>query len=127
MSATRRHFLGMAGAVALASAAAGTAVSQTRTGGSPVVKPPRLKPGDTVGLIDPASATFESVKIEIAVNDDFRHRVVLISIPRHRIVWQYGHTDVKGSANGYLDTPDGMDLLPYRKALAIPALRRRGA
>ncbi len=67
MSATRRHFLGMAGAVALASATAGTAISQTRTGGSPVVKPPRLKPGDTVGLIDPASATFESVKIEVAV------------------------------------------------------------
>jgi muramoyltetrapeptide carboxypeptidase len=71
MSATRRHFLEMAGAVALASAAAGTAVSQTRTAGGtaagPVVKPPRLKPGDTVGLIDPASATFESVKIEIAV------------------------------------------------------------
>ena len=67
MGATRRHFLEMAGAVALASAAAGTAISQTRTGGSPVVKPPRLKPGDTVGLIDPASATFESVKIEVAV------------------------------------------------------------
>jgi len=50
----------MAGAVALASAAAGTAISQTRTGGSPVVKPPRLKPGDTVGLIDPASATFRA-------------------------------------------------------------------
>jgi muramoyltetrapeptide carboxypeptidase len=60
----------MAGAVALASAAAGTAISQTRTTGGtagPVVKPARLKPGDTVGLIDPASATFESVKIQVAV------------------------------------------------------------
>ena len=39
MSATRRHFLEMAGAAALATAAAGTAISQTRTAGSPVVKP----------------------------------------------------------------------------------------
>lgn len=78
MSATRRQFLEMAGATALASAAAGTAIGQTRTAGpasarqagaagGPVVKPRRLKPGDTVGLIDPASATFESFKIEIAV------------------------------------------------------------
>jgi muramoyltetrapeptide carboxypeptidase len=57
----------MAGATALASAAAGTAISQTRTAASPVVRPSRLKPGDTLGLIDPASATFESVKIEMAV------------------------------------------------------------
>jgi hypothetical protein len=60
----------------------------------------------------------------IAVNDDYRHRVVLINVAQHRIIWQYGHTDVKGTANGFLNTPDGMDLLPYRKALAIPALRR---
>jgi muramoyltetrapeptide carboxypeptidase len=71
MSASRRQFLEMAGAVAVASAAAGTAISQTRTTGGtaagPVVKPPRLKPGDTIGLIEPASATFESDKVQIAV------------------------------------------------------------
>jgi hypothetical protein len=60
----------------------------------------------------------------IVVNDDYRDRVVVISIPRHKIVWQYGHTDVKGSAPGYLNTPDGMDLLPFRRALAVPAVRR---
>src|SRR5712691_4780916 len=32
----------------------------------------------------------------IAINDDYRHRVVLVSIRRRRIVWQYGQTDVKG-------------------------------
>jgi muramoyltetrapeptide carboxypeptidase len=67
MTATRRQFFEMAGAAALASAAAGTAISQTRTAGPAAVRPPRLRPGDTVGLIDPASATFESVRIEIAV------------------------------------------------------------
>jgi hypothetical protein len=59
----------------------------------------------------------------IAVNDDYRHRVVLLSIPRHRVVWQYGHTDVPGRKPGYLNTPDGLDLLPFRRALAIPAIR----
>jgi hypothetical protein len=49
----------------------------------------------------------------IAVNDDHRHRVVLISESRHRIVWQYGHTDVAGLEPGFLDTPDGMDFLPF--------------
>jgi len=48
----------------------------------------------------------------IAINDDWRHRVVLVDPHRHRIVWQYGHTDVASSARGYLSKPDGMDFLP---------------
>ena len=59
----------------------------------------------------------------IAINDDYRDRVVLVSIPKHRIVWQYGHTDVKGTAPGYLDTPDGLDVLPFARAASIPQLR----
>ncbi|HET7310692.1 MAG TPA: hypothetical protein VFJ17_05140 [Mycobacteriales bacterium] len=47
----------------------------------------------------------------IAVNDDYRQRVVIIDPTTKRIVWQYGHTDVKGRHAGYLDTPDGFDLL----------------
>jgi len=60
----------------------------------------------------------------IAVNDDYRHRVLIINIPRHRIVWQYGHTDHQGSRPGYLNTPDGLDLLPFRRALTIPAIHK---
>jgi len=30
----------------------------------------------------------------------------------NRIVWQYGHTGVPGSAPGYLSNPDGVDLAP---------------
>jgi outer membrane protein assembly factor BamB len=59
----------------------------------------------------------------IAVNDDRRDRVVLISMKTHRIVWQYGHTDVPGTAPGYLHTPDGMDFLPFDVAMADPAIR----
>ena len=60
----------------------------------------------------------------IAINDDYRDRVVLIvSIRTHRIVWQYGHTDRPGRGAGYLRTPDGMDLLPTTAAQRSPAIR----
>lgn len=48
----------------------------------------------------------------IAINDDWRHRVILVDPHSRRIVWQYGHTDVASSAPGYLNKPDGMDFLP---------------
>jgi len=59
----------------------------------------------------------------IAVNDDYRHRVVLIDQATHRIVWQYGHTDSPGRGLGFLNTPDGVDLLPFAVAMADPVLR----
>jgi hypothetical protein len=48
----------------------------------------------------------------ILVNDDYNHRVIVISRQTNRIVWQYGHDGVPGSAPGYLDNPDGVDLAP---------------
>lgn len=48
----------------------------------------------------------------IAANDDYNHRVIVIDPKTKRIVWQYGHTGVSGSAPGYLSKPDGLDLLP---------------
>jgi hypothetical protein len=60
----------------------------------------------------------------IAVNDDYRDRVVLIDPATSRIVWQYGHTDQPGTAPGYLNTPDGMDFLPFQQAISSPAIRR---
>jgi hypothetical protein len=47
----------------------------------------------------------------IAVNDDYNHRVVLIDPVTNSIVFQYGHTGVAGTGPGYLNTPDGLDLL----------------
>jgi hypothetical protein len=47
----------------------------------------------------------------IGVNDDYRHRVVLVDPATDRIVWQYGITDRPGATPGLLNTPDGFDLL----------------
>ena len=34
------------------------------------------------------------------------------------------HTGVPGRAPGYLNTPDGMDFLPFKVAMETPAIRR---
>jgi hypothetical protein len=61
----------------------------------------------------------------IAVNDDYRDRVVIIkrSGAGGHIVWQYGHTDSPGRGKGYLNTPDGMDLLPTSVIASSPELQ----
>ena len=38
-----------------------------------------------------------------------------------RIVWQYGHTGVSGTAPGFLNKPDGLDLLPATGSASGPA------
>lgn len=48
----------------------------------------------------------------VLLNDDFNHRVIVIDPATNRIVWQYGHTGVPGRAPGYLNVPDGVDVLP---------------
>ena len=47
----------------------------------------------------------------IAVNDDYRHRVVIIDPKTKKIVWQYGVTGHPGKGPGHLRIPDGFDLL----------------
>src|SRR5664280_310414 len=47
----------------------------------------------------------------IMVNDDYRNRVVVIDPTTYSIVWQYGITDVSGTAPGLVSIPDGFDLL----------------
>ena len=47
----------------------------------------------------------------IMVNDDYRNRLVAIDPRYDTIVWQYGITDVAGTAPGMLSIPDGFDLL----------------
>lgn len=49
---------------------------------------------------------------DILANDDWNHRVVVIDPATGKVVWQYGHTAVPGSAPGYLYKPDGVDLAP---------------
>jgi outer membrane protein assembly factor BamB len=59
----------------------------------------------------------------IAANDDWNHRVIVIDPRTKRIVWQYGHTGVPSERTGYLNKPDGLDLLP--SAFTTAAAPRR--
>jgi muramoyltetrapeptide carboxypeptidase len=58
----RRTFAGLLPLAAAATAVAGPAAAPRR----PIIKPRRLAPGDTVGLVLPASATFEADDIVLA-------------------------------------------------------------
>lgn len=58
---------------------------------------------------------------DIAVNDDYNHRVVVIDPRTDRIVWQYGVTGQPGSRAGYLNNPDGIDLVPPHSFLVTHA------
>ena len=49
---------------------------------------------------------------DFLMNDDYNNRVVVIDPRSDRIVWQYGHTGETGTAPGYLNRPDGVDLVP---------------
>jgi len=80
----------------------------------------RYGPAGGPGMLDHPSIAARIRPGLIAVSDDYRHRVVLISVRRRRVVWQYGHTDQKGTAPGYLDTPDGFDVLPTAQVSRLP-------
>jgi outer membrane protein assembly factor BamB len=47
----------------------------------------------------------------IMINDDYRDRMVAIDPATDSIVWQYGLTDVPGTAPGLVSIPDGFDNL----------------
>jgi hypothetical protein len=44
-------------------------------------------------------------------NDDYRDRMVAVDPATQALVWQYGVDDIPGTAPGWLNTPDGFDLL----------------
>ena len=48
----------------------------------------------------------------IAITDDWHHRVLVVDPHTKKVVWSYGHLDAPGSAAGYLNKPDVLDLLP---------------
>ena len=72
----------------------------------------RYAPAQGQGELNHPSLAIELPNGDIAANDDYRHRVVVIDPRTDKIIWQYGHTDVSGTAPGYLNTPDGMDFIP---------------
>jgi DNA-binding beta-propeller fold protein YncE len=64
------------------------------------------------GSLDQPSLAVQLPNGMIAATDDWNQRVVLIDPRRKRIVWQYGHDHVAGIGPGYLNKPDGLDLVP---------------
>jgi DNA-binding beta-propeller fold protein YncE len=62
---------------------------------------------------------------DVLANDDRNHRVIVVDPRTNRIVWQYGHTGVRGSREGFLSNPDGVDLAPpYSLAARFAATLR---
>jgi hypothetical protein len=87
----------------------------------------RYGPSAGPGMLDHPSLALPLGTGLIAVNDDYRDRVVVIDVATRKIVWQYGHTDVKGARRGFLNTPDGMDLLPTARLREVPQIRALAA
>jgi hypothetical protein len=75
----------------------------------------RYEPRSGPGMLDHPSLALMLPNGNIAVNDDRRHRVVVIDPARKRIVWQYGMTDIPGRGYNRLRTPDGMDYVPLSR------------
>jgi hypothetical protein len=48
----------------------------------------------------------------IISNQEDQHTIQIVSFPGGRVLWRYGHVNVRGSAAGYLNTPDDAYLLP---------------
>jgi len=69
------------------------------------------QPSSGRGMLDHPSLVERFPNGDLAVNDDYRHRVAIIDPHTRRIVWQYGRTDSPGRGPGQLNTPDGFDLL----------------
>jgi DNA-binding beta-propeller fold protein YncE len=65
-------------------------------------------------MLDHPSLALELPNGNIVLNDDKRHRVLVIDRATKEIVWQYGVTDTPGHAPGCLFFPDGMDIDVFR-------------
>lgn len=72
----------------------------------------RYGPSTGTGRLDHPSLAIMLPDGTIALNDDFRSRVIVLDPRTNRIVWQYGTTDRGGSSAGRLFLPDGIELIP---------------
>jgi outer membrane protein assembly factor BamB len=72
----------------------------------------RYAPTSGPGRLDHPSLATPLADGTVMVNDDFRNRMVIIDPKTMKIVWQYGHTDVRGHGLGYLAQPDGHQPIP---------------
>jgi N-acetylneuraminic acid mutarotase len=72
----------------------------------------RYQPVNAAGQLDHPSLAAMLPNGKIIVVDDYNDRIVIINPGTQRIVWQYGHKGVGGTAHGYLHIPDGFDFVP---------------
>jgi hypothetical protein len=69
------------------------------------------------GALDHPSLALPLPNGDVLANDDRNDRVIVVDPHTNRVVWQYGHTGVRGSGDGFLSNPDGVDLAhPYSLA-----------
>jgi hypothetical protein len=64
------------------------------------------------GALDHPSLALPLPNGDVLANDDRNDRVIVVDPRTNRVVWQYGHTGVRGSRAGFLSNPDGVDLAP---------------
>lgn len=69
----------------------------------------RFQPSGAQALDDPSLA-LPLPNGDVLANDDKNDRVIVVDPHTNKIVWQYGHTHVPGSSEGFLSNPDGVDL-----------------
>jgi DNA-binding beta-propeller fold protein YncE len=77
--------------------------------------------GTGAGTLNHPSLALPLPNGDIVLNDDYNHRVIVIDPRTDKIVWQYGITGAAGSAPGYLNNPDGIDLVPPQSLLVTHA------
>lgn len=73
-------------------------------------RPGDLRPGQV--FLDPDDAFFTPDGRAIITNQEGAQTLGLIDYRTRRLLWQYGHVGVRGSAPGYLSEPDDAYKLP---------------
>jgi hypothetical protein len=71
----------------------------------------RYEPTGAAALDEPSLAV-PLPNGDFLANDDKNDRVIVVDPHTDKIVWQYGHTHMPGSGEGFLSNPDGVDLAP---------------
>jgi hypothetical protein len=78
---------------------------------------------DGEAMLDHPSLAQELPNGDVILNDDYRHRVIVIDRQTRQIIWQYGVTDHPGKGPGELNNPDGIDIDVFHdwRAAPVPA------
>ena len=71
-----------------------------------------VRAGVGMGRPRPSSLALPLPNGDIAINDDFRDRVVIVDPRTNAIVWEYGRPNSPGTGADRLKIPDGLDFVP---------------